>query len=341
MVIKNNRASDMKSLLNAVFYLILLMLFPTAYSLADQHPPTRAISAQQFERWMTEVSNWGRWGQDDELGTLNLVTPEKRTQAAALVKAGLTVSLSRTINTVKSVDNPRPLSHTMDETGANANDSATDTYSIHYHGLGHSHLDGLCHMFHKGKMYNGYSQGLVTEMGCAKDSILSIKNGIFTRGVLIDIPWLRGLSELPAGTAIMAEELDLWEKTTGIHIQSGDVLLVRTGRWVTRKRLGALDLTSGMAGLHGSTIHWLKARDIAVIGSDGITDAIPSGIDTELAPLHKLIITSLGTPLLDNLDLDTLTSTAQTLGRWQFLLTANPLAVQGGTGSPINAVAIF
>lgn len=308
---------------------------------ADQTQTAPTVTAKQFNDWMKEVSNWGRWGEQDELGTLNLITPQKRIAAATLVKAGISVSLSRTVNTVKAADNPTPLQHTMNETGAGEHDSSTDTYSIHYHGLGHSHHDALCHMFDQGKMYNGYSQKTITSSGCAKDSILAVKSGIFTRGILIDIPWLRGQTSLKPGTPIISEELDLWEKTTGIKVQAGDVLLVRTGRWEARKKSGVIDLQTGMSGLHASTITWLRARDIAAIGSDGITDVVPSGHAKELAPLHKLIIVALGTTLFDNLDLDALSQTAKAQQRWEFLFTAAPLAVDRGTGSPINATAVF
>lgn len=246
------------------------------------------------------------------------------------------------MGTVKAVDNPTPLKHTMDETGTRGKyESATDTYSVHYHGLGHTHHDALCHMFHDGKMYNGYSKLIVTDDGCAKNSVLAIKNGIFTRGVLIDIPWLRGQNMLEPGTAIYREELELWEKTTGIKIRSGDVLLVRTGRWLAREKNGVIDLQTGMAGLHASTISWLHSRNVAAVGSDGITDVVPSGYASEMAPLHKLIIVGLGATLFDNLDLDELSQMAQKHNRWQFLFTTAPLAVDRGTGSPINPIAVF
>jgi kynurenine formamidase len=319
-----------------------LYLLTTQQTIADDHSPARVFDAAQFDQWMNNNSNWGRWGKTDERGALNLITTKERVAAATLVQSGSVVSLARVMSTVKEVDNPTPLLHTMDETGTRGeHDSATDTYSVHYHGLGHTHHDALCHMFHNGKMYNGYSKLIVTEDGCEKNSILAIKKGIFTRGVLIDIPWLRGEKFLKPGSAIYAQELELWEKTTGINIRSGDVLLVRTGRWLARQQTGVIDLKSGMAGLHASTINWLYSRNVAAIGSDGITDVVPSGYAKELAPLHKLIIVGLGATLFDNLDLDELSQTAQEHKRWEFLFTTTPLAVDRGTGSPINPIAVF
>ena len=328
--------------LRVFFILYFSYIFTAQLATSDEHASVQAFDGIQFDKWMNDNSNWGRWGKDDQLGTINLITSKERIAAAELVKTGSVVSLSRVMGTVKTLDNPTPLQHTMNETGDRSeHGAATDTYSVSYHGFGHSHYDALCHMFHRGKMYNGYSKLIVTDDGCKKNSVLGIKNGIFTRGVLIDLPWLRNQKMLQPGTAVYTEELELWEKTTGVEIRSGDVLLLRTGRWLAREQNGVIDLETGIAGLHASTINWLHSRNVAVIGSDGITDVIPSGSTDELAPLHKLIIVSLGTTLFDNLDLDELSQIARKHNRWEFLFTTAPLAVKGGTGSPINPIAVF
>ena len=177
----------------------------------------RLRDRHDFERCLTELSNWGRWGTNDQLGTLNLVTPEKRKQAAALARDGVSVSLARDLEKEKAVDNGSPFLHFMDRVGTNnPGFSFTDTFKVSYHGMAHTHIDSLCHMFHQGKMYNGFPQTGVTSEGAGKPGIQNLKQGILTLGVLIDIPWLKGVEYLEPGTAVYPEDLDAWEKKTGI-----------------------------------------------------------------------------------------------------------------------------
>ena len=149
----------------------------------DRHP----VSAEQYQRWKTELSNWGRWGKEDQIGALNLITPEKRRQAAALVKEGVSVSLAADADTVKAVDNPNPYEVTMQGIGA-------DRIAINYHGIAHTHLDSLAHINEQGVFYNGYKPEAeaVAKDRHAKNSIHNVKNGVLTRGILIDIPRLKG-----------------------------------------------------------------------------------------------------------------------------------------------------
>src|SRR4051812_20177592 len=192
-----------------------------------------------FDRWMRELSNWGRWGKDDQLGALNLVTPAKRSQALRLVREGVSVSLARDAEKESSPDNGSPFVHKMDRAGTNnAGFSCADTYSVSYHGMAHTHIDSLCHMFYEGKMYNGFSQTNVLADGAHKLGIQNLKNGILTRGLLVDVPRLRNLEFLEPGTAIYPDELDSWEKKTGIKVGPGDVILIRTGRWARRASVG-------------------------------------------------------------------------------------------------------
>ncbi|HTG14759.1 MAG TPA: cyclase family protein, partial [Blastocatellia bacterium] len=145
-----------------------------------QHKLTKA----DIDRMMTELSNWGRWGKEDQLGAINLITPAKRKQAASLVKEGVSVSLARDVEKEAAADNARPFEHVMNMTGANnPGPFSMDTYSVNYHGYAHTHIDALCHMFYQGKMYNGFPQSEVTQKGGARLSILNLKQGIFTRGI--------------------------------------------------------------------------------------------------------------------------------------------------------------
>lgn len=307
-------------------------------------PPTASRSdlrnRDDFGRWMTELSNWGRWGPADELGALNLVTPAKRLAALALVRDGVSVSLARDVEKVKAEDNGSPFQHLMDRAGTNnPGYSVADTFRVSYHGLAHTHLDSLCHMFHEGRMYNGYSQNEVLSDGAHRLGIQNLKNGILTRAVLVDLPLLKGVEFLEPGTAVLPADLDAWEKTTGIRVAPGDVVLIRTGRWARRAARGPW--SGSFAGLHGSCARWLKDRDVAILGSDAASDVLPSGVDGVSMPLHQLCIVAMGTWILDNCDLEPVSAAAKTRGRWEFLLTLAPLAVPGGTGSPVNPIATF
>jgi kynurenine formamidase len=202
-------------------------------------------------------------------------------------------------------------------------------------------MDALCHMFYQGKMYNGYSQQEVTAKGSGRLAITNVKNGIFTRGILMDIPRLKGVPYLEPGQAIYPEDLDAWEKRAGIKVEPGDVVLIRTGRWARRANKGPWDIASKAPGLHASCARWLKQRDAAMLGSDAASDVMPSGIDGVAQPIHQLVLIAMGMPIFDNLDLEAVSSAANQRKRWDFLLTAAPLAVPGGTGSPLNPIATF
>ena len=300
---------------------------------AARHLPTNEA---EFDQVFKQVSNWGRWGKDDQRGTANLITAAKRKQAAALVKAGITVSLSHEPLTVVADDNPQPWEHVMNP------GFQTDTYKVSYHGFVHSHLDALCHILYKDQTYNGYAKKDVnTDKGCLKLGIENFKEGVFTRGILIDIPRLKGVPYLENGTPVYPEDIEAWEKKVGVKVSAGDAILLRTGRWVRRAQLGPWKAQTSIAGYHASVVPWMKARDVAFVGSDGVQDVIPSGVEGVGLPVHTLLIAALGVNLLDSQDLEDLAETAARLNRWEFLLTVAPMPMRGGTGSPANTQATF
>ena len=293
-------------------------------------------NAAEFDALFQQVKNWGRWGADDQLGSVNLVTPAKRKQAVALVKTAETVSLAHNPLTEPAADVSSPFEHTM------LRGNNMDRYAVSYHGYAHSHIDALCHILYKDQTYNGYARADVnTDKGCTKLGIQNLKNGIVTRGVLIDIPRLRNLPYLEPGTPIYVEDLEAWEKKSGVKIASGDAILLRTGRWARRDKLGPWDVGKNQAGLHASVAPWIKARGVALLGSDAAEDVVPSMVEGVALPIHTLMITALGINLLDNQDLEALGETAARLNRWEFMLTINPVPVTGGTGFPLNAIAMF
>jgi kynurenine formamidase len=314
-------------------------LVPLAVSSAAQEAP-QPVSREQVTTWIDELSNWGRWGPDDELGTLNLITPEKRRAAAGLVRDGVPVSLARDVSTEASLENGNPLEHEVTWREGRIG-VGLDSYSFSYHGYDFSHLDALPHFSVDGKLYNGYSTETVRATGAERLGIEVMHDGIFTRGVLMDLPRVLGVDFLEPGMPVTVEHLEAWERETGVAIEPGDVLLIRTGRWVKRAQDGPWRAGSLLAGLHASTLPWLHERDIAAIGCDGITDAVPSGVEGYNLPVHVTLLVAMGTPLFDNLDLDALAEEAAARGRWTFLFTAAPVRFPGGLGSPLNPIVIF
>jgi kynurenine formamidase len=317
-------------------------LLPVAALMLSAQSP-RKLTKADIDRWMTDLSNWGRWGKDDQMGAMNLITPAKRKQAAALVRSGISVSLSRTAETEKTADNGSPFGHVMTATGdaPSGGSYSLDTYSVSYHGWAHTHMDSLCHMFYQGKMFNGFSQQEITKTGAGKLAVTNFRNGIFTRGILMDIPRLKGVPYLEPPQAIYPEDLDAWARKAGITPQPGDVIFVRTGRWARRAAKGPWDVSKNSAGLYASCARWLHQHDAAMVGSDGASDVMPSGVEGVTQPIHQLVLIAMGMPIFDNCDLEALSEAANREHRWEFLITAAPLTVGGGTGSPLNPIATF
>jgi kynurenine formamidase len=328
-------SSALLSLLIFIPPALAIVLGPSSGKPSEQTHPT--LTKADIDRMMTELSNWGRWGKDDQLGAINLITPAKRKQATALVKEGVSVSLAHDVEKERAADNSNPFQHTMTLAGQ----FSLDAYSVSYHGYAHTHLDALCHMFYQGKMYNGFSQEEVTQKGAAKLSIRNLKEGIFTRGILMDIARLKGVSYLEPETPIYPEDLDAWEKKAGLKVTSGDVIFIRTGRWARRAAQGPWDVGRHSAGLHASCARWLKDRGVSILGSDAASDVVPSQVEGVTLPIHQLVLVALGVHIFDNCDLESLAEATARRNRWDFLLTAAPLAVPGGTGSPLNPIATF
>jgi kynurenine formamidase len=291
-----------------------------------------------------DIKDWGRWGPNDQLGAANLITETDRRQAIALARLGRVVSMAHPYLTASSEGkgnpfegNGSPFEHTMKQ------GFSMDIYKFDYHSFIHTHLDGLCHAPYKGKDYNGYPTAEVnTENGCTKLGVENLKNGVVTRGILIDIPRLRNVPYLEPGTPVFVEDIEAWEKTAGVKISSGDAIFLRTGRWARWAKLGPWALSQNEAGFHSSIAPWLKKRGVAFIGSDGGLDVLPSLVENgPFEPLHVLSINALGIAILDNHDLEAVAETAAALNRWEFMVIIAPLVVTGGTGSPVNSLAIF
>jgi kynurenine formamidase len=322
----------------------------------DSYP--RNLTADDIERWSTELSNWGRWGQDDQAGTINLISPAKRKAAAALVRDGVCVSASLDADLPKEGPTSGPLpggprtdagprttwTLTSKPPGPDPRPRASyvvDTIAVAYHGNETTHLDALSHIYYKGQIYNGFPQTNFTDRGAGKNDVMAFKDGIFTRGVLFDIPRLKDVPYLGDEEAIYPEDLEAWEKKAGFRLESGDAMLVRTGRWLRVKEKGSLDLNRQAPGLYASCLKWMRVRGVAILGSDVVQDVRPSRVEGVNQPIHQIGLRTMGTPLIDNCDLEALAQAAAQRHRWAFLLTINPLRVPGATGGPVNPIAVF
>jgi kynurenine formamidase len=295
---------------------------------------------------LEKISNWGRWGADDQRGTLNLLTPERRLAATKLAATGETVSLSLPLATAPAPDNPTPAFHLMITTGTNLPpqglQASSDYLAIPTHGRAITHLDALCHMFWRGKMYNGYPATEVDAKGANKCPIDSSFGGIIGRGVLLDIPRLKGVDWLEKGEKILPADLDAAEKQHGVRVGEGDILAVRTGRHKFIRSKGSWNpWVEGQAGMEAACLPWLRERGVAVLVGDAVSDVTPSGYAEITVPIHVGAIVMMGLPLIDNADLEALSEFCARNGRYEFMFMTAPLMIPRGTASPINPITLF
>ena len=301
------------------------------------------LDTEAFAALFERCSNWGRWGADDERGTLNLITVERIARAAALVRSGESVSCARPLNTVADVENAHAATHLMIRAGDVATTTGVsliaDYIALAPHGFALSHLDALCHFVWRGQSYNGRPASTVLSTGATANAITIAERGILTRGVLLDIARLRGVDWLEPGTAIEPSDLEAAEAAQKTRVGEGDALLVLTGRDRRRAARGPWS-PSELAGLRYTCGPWLHDRGVALLGCDGVSDVLPSGSDLR-QPIHVLCLVAMGMQLLDNLDLDALARACTARERWEFLLMVAPLRIPGGTASPVNPIAVF
>jgi kynurenine formamidase len=307
------------------------------------------VSLAEFEEIFESVKNWGRWGPDDVLGTLNYITPEHVRRAASLVRTGRSISMAIPINTKAGPDNPNPAIHHMVQMhdldiGSGKLRFALDFLGMDFHGDCHTHIDALCHIAYGGQMYNGRPATAVTSRGSTIMTMADVADGIVSRGVLLDIPRLRGVPYLEPGEAVRRAELEEAERAQGVRLEEGDIFVFRTGHHRRRRELGAWDngyTGEGKAGLHVDTIPWMHERKIAMFMPDGDGETVPSVVDDMLYPIHPLQIVAMGMQVSDSLNLEEIADACEQEGRWEFMAIAQPLRLQGGTGSPFNPTAIL
>jgi kynurenine formamidase len=299
---------------------------------------------------MQELSNWGRWGAEDQRGTLNHITPEITQRAVGLVKEGTSVSCARRITYEAAADLPLPPQHYMLASGEGYRPGegpdrqvARDYFGLVFHGHLITHIDSLAHFMWDGRLYNGVpSTNVNTPQGATTHDIDAVHGGIVTRGVLVDAAMLRGVEVIPRGDGVGLDDIEKAEAQCGVRIGQGDVVLLRTGQLGHRDRTRPVDVANeGSAGPLPELLPLLHERDIAVIGSDTGNDVMPSGYPRFSNPIHQVGIVAMGLFILDNAWLDDLAAACQQRQRWEFLFTILPLRLSNATGSPVNPVAVF
>lgn len=306
--------------------------------------PSVDMTEGEFRDLFKAVSTWGRW--DGDRGALNHMTPARTAAAARLVRSGATVTLSQPLKTVARIDVPSPAEHHMTmltdvDIGSGSVRFAKDYVGVDYHNDGHTHIDAFSHVAYDGRLYDGKSENSVTSEGAGAGSIEVLKDGLVGRGVLLDVPRVRGVSWIEPGDHVFREDLEAAEDAQGVRVGTGDILLVRTGHTRRQAEREPWDTGKAKAGLHPTVATFLAERGVAVLGSDGNNDTAPSTTEGIGFPLHVLAINAMGIHLLDYLQFEDLAQQCEDAGRWEFLFAAAPLRIAGGTGSPLNPTAIF
>ena len=308
--------------------------------------PSVDMTEAEFRELFEAVSTWGRWDGDGERGALNNLTPERTAAAARLVRSGITVTLSQPLKTVARIDMPEPADHHMTmltdvDIGSGSVRFAKDYVGVDYHNDGHTHIDAFSHVAYDDRLYGGVPAESVTAEGAGAGSIEVLKDGLVGRGVLLDVPRVRGVSWIEPGEHVFREDLEAAETAQGVRVQTGDILLVRTGHARRQAEHEPWDTPKSKAGLHPTAARFLAERGVAVLGSDGNNDTAPSTTEGVAFPIHVLAINAMGIHLLDYLQFEDLVPRCEAAGRWEFLFAAAPLRIVRGTGSPLNPTAIF
>jgi kynurenine formamidase len=330
---------------------------PDVNSPATDRPPRPHPSETEVRGWLDSLSNWGRWGAREQLGTLNLLTPERVERAAATIAEGVLVSCALPIRYDRVPDDTAPTAatdaaplpqpaHYMLRTGEGLSPDpevrrgTADVFLIPAHGLGITHIDAPCHTLLRDTMYNGHAASLVqAELGALAGSVELVAGGIAGRAVLLDVARLLGRDSLADGEAVFPEDLEACETAQGVRVGEGDMLLVRTGYRLRRPR-GPATLAGGYPGLQAACLPWLHERGVALLATDTAADVRPHEYALGM-PIHTIGMWAMGLWLIDNCQFERLSSACAARGRWDPFLTIGPLPLTAGTGSPVNPLAIF
>ncbi|MFE3992916.1 cyclase family protein [Streptomyces goshikiensis] len=302
-----------------------------------------AVSRQEFDAIFAAVRTWGSWSPADR-GAWNRVTPDHVRRATALVRSGTAVPLGLPWDTRAGPDNGRPALHHMTDLGdVEPPEPATykDFIAADFHGKAVSHLDALAHVAYGGRLYDGRTAREAVDASGARFGSVAALGPLVTKGVLLDLPAVLGVDWLEPGHPVHARDVAAAERALGVTVDDGCAVLLRSGRFRRRRELGPWDVGAASAGLHVDAVPLLAERAIALLGGDGDSDLRPSPVEGVHSPVHALAVAAMGVPLLDNLDLEALSAACAGAGRHEFMIVVSPLNVPGGTGSPVNPVAIL
>lgn len=305
--------------------------------------PSR-LTAAEFDVLYRRLVSRADWA-GGERGALNALTPARVLAATREVRTGRTVTLAAPVETLTGPDNPDPARHRMsghaEEHASRGLDFAMDSFAMNVHGDADSHIDALCHVIYNDTLHGGVAASSVTSGGAKALSIEAARDGIVGRGVLLDIPRLRGVPWLEPGDHVTADDLTAAETTQHVRVTEGDLLFVRVGHRRRRTELGAWHAADARAGLHPSALEFLAERHVAVLGGDGNNDTAPSSTEGVDFPVHVLAVHAMGLHLLDYLQFEDLAPVCEAEGRWSFLCVIAPLRLPQATGSPVNPIAIL
>ncbi|MFG2294453.1 cyclase family protein [Streptomyces sp. NPDC048603] len=308
----------------------------------DPAEPPR-VSRQEFDALFAAVRTWGRWERADR-GAWNRVTPDHVRRAAGLVRDGTAVPLGLPWNTRPGPDNPRPALHYMSDLGdVEPPEPAThkDFLAVDYHGKSVSHLDALSHVAYRGQLYGGHRAREVIGADGARFGSVAALGPLVTKGVLLDLPAVLGTDWLEPGQPVHARDVRAAEEALGVTVDEGCAVLLRSGRFRRLREAGPWDVGAASAGFHVDALPLLAGRGISLLGADGDSDLRPSPVEGVHSPVHALAVAAMGVPLLDNLDLEALSAACAAAGRHEFMIVVTPLNVPGGTGSPVDPVALL
>ncbi len=295
-----------------------------------------APSQSYVDGYFKQLNNWGRWGDNDQKGTVNLITAAKRASALSLVKTGRTVSLARDV-----VASPVYMYNVTFPSQRERNDVVLDRFDMIYHGFWITHIDALCHVAWDGELYNGRPfKDSLTAAGATWCPIDPLFDGITSRGVLLDVAAVRKEGYVTVGHPVTPAELDAVAAREGVRIEPGDVVVVRSGDERFRKEnQDWVPRVSPHPGLHLSCLEWFREKDIAAISWD-MMDERPIGYAGYGMGVH-MAIPVLGLALVDNTNPERLAQACREEGRYEFLFTATPIRLVGSTGAPAHPLAIF
>ena len=303
------------------------------------------LTAQEFDKLFERLKSWGDYSAATlERGALNHITAETVKAAVSTVKSGQVISMALPWATKSGPDNSRPALHfmtSMGEPGEEQPTANTDFIGVDYHGKSTTHMDAMTHIIYKDNLFGGKNTFDMVDAHGSRWSTIDKLGPVVTRGVLLDAARFKGVDWLEPGTAVQAADVLAMEKQYGITIGAGDCVLLRSGHFNRRAKLGAWNPDNFSAGFHLNVMELFKERKVSVIGGDGDSDVRPSPVTGVSSPIHVLALPGLGIPLLDNLQLEALGDACATIGRNIFLITIAPLNVVGGTGSPVNPIAVF